>query len=34
MVDQPPENSRFQFRSGFVVDRHGLVFLGSCVTGG
>jgi hypothetical protein len=30
MVDQPPENGRFQFRSGFVVDRHGF---GSCVMG-
>src|ERR1700744_3792066 len=22
MLDQPPENRRFKFRSGFVVDRH------------
>ena len=29
VADQAPENGGFQFRSGFVVDRHGL---GSCVT--
>jgi hypothetical protein len=23
MLDQAPENGGFQFRSGFVVDRHG-----------
>jgi hypothetical protein len=32
VADQAPENGGFQFRSGFVVDRHGLgPGLGSCV---